>query len=85
MAKAPKSALRDMFISIRRVIVLLVAAFALAMGWPLPVLLTRVAILWATLVILSHGAEILLQYLTHRALERQSEMLVHQDGRAASS
>lgn len=70
--KKPISALHDLFVSIRRVIVLFVAAFALAMGWPLEVVAARLLILWAVLVVVSHAGEILFQYLSHRAILQQS-------------
>lgn len=72
MGKKATSALHDLFVSLRRVVVLVVAAFALAMGWPLQVVGVRVLMLWGTLVVLSHAAEILFQYLSHRALIQQS-------------
>lgn len=72
MKKKQSSALHDLFVALRRVVVLIVAAFGLAAGWPLPVVGTRVLILWATLVVLSHAGEILFQYLSHRALVQQS-------------
>ena len=68
MAKKPTSALHELFVSLRRVIVLVIAAFALAMEWPLDVVAIRVISLWAILVILTHAAEVLFQYLSQRAL-----------------
>ncbi len=67
MAKKPTSALHDLLVSLRRVVVLLVTAFALAMEWPLYVVALRALALWAVLVVLSQTAEILFQYLSHRA------------------
>ena len=72
MGKKTTSALHDLFVALRRVIVLVIAAFGLAMGWPLPVVGARVLVLWGMLVILSNAAEILFQYLSHRALIQQS-------------
>ncbi len=72
MAKKTTSALHDLFVALRRVVVLVIAAFGLAMGWPLPIVGVRVLVLWGTLVVLSHAAEILFQYLSHRALIQQS-------------
>lgn len=72
MAKKHASALHDLFVSLRRVIVLVVTAFALAMEWPLHIVAVRALVLWATLAILSHAAEILFQYLTHRAMIQDS-------------
>ncbi|MBK6766399.1 MAG: hypothetical protein IPG71_08800 [bacterium] len=71
MAKRSKSAVHDLFVAIRRVVVLLIAAFGLAMEWPLPELVTRVAVLWAVLVVVSQAGEVLFQYLTHRAIMQQ--------------
>lgn len=85
MAKQPHSALHDLFVSLRRVIVLLVAAFALAMEWPLPVVATRVVILWAILVVLSHAGEVLFQYLSQQALEQQNNLVTDETGGAARS
>lgn len=85
MAKQHHSALHDLFVSIRRVIVLLVAAFALAMEWPAFVVVSRVAILWAILVVLSHAGEILFQYLSQRALEQQNNLVTDETGGAARS
>ncbi|MBL0061201.1 MAG: hypothetical protein IPP40_06890 [bacterium] len=72
MGKKTTSALHDLFVALRRVIVLVIAAFGLAMGWRLPVVGARVLVLWGMLVILSNAAEILFQYLSHRALIQQS-------------
>jgi putative effector of murein hydrolase LrgA (UPF0299 family) len=71
MAKKPTSALHDLFVSLRRVVVLVITAFALAMEWPLDVVAIRVISLWAILVITTHAAEILFQYLSHRALVQE--------------
>lgn len=85
MAKKSQSALHDLFVSLRRVIVLLVAAFALAMEWPLYEVATRVVILWAILVVLSHAGEVLFQYLSLRALEQQNNVITDETGGAARS
>ncbi|MCB9365988.1 MAG: hypothetical protein H6508_02200 [Calditrichaeota bacterium] len=85
MAKKNRSAIRELLISLRRVVVLLVAAFAIAMKWPVDVLLFRVIALWASLVILSHGAEILFQYLMQRAMEHEAESLTLEQQGAAKS
>lgn len=84
--KKPTSALHDLFVSVRRVIVLFVAAFALAMGWPFEVVAARLLILWAVLVVVSHAGEILFQYLSHRAILQQSaNSAVTPSGGATSS
>lgn len=70
MPKKSRSALHHLLVSLRRVIVLLVAAFALALDWPLHIVAIRVGILWAVLALLSQAAEVLLQYLAHRAQTR---------------
>jgi len=85
MAKRAKSALHDLFVAIRRVIVLLIAAFGLAMEWPLPELAARVAILWAVLVVVSQAGEVLFQYLTHRAIMQQTTFAPEETQGAARS
>ncbi|MCB1059352.1 MAG: hypothetical protein KDB65_03900 [Calditrichaeota bacterium] len=86
MAKKPSSALHDLFVSLRRVIVLVVTAFALAMEWPMHIVAIRVIGLWAVLVILTQSAEVLFQYLSHRALIQQHESSgANPTGGAASS
>lgn len=74
MGKKSTSALHDLFVSLRRVVVLVVTAFALSMKWPLSVVATRALILWATLVVLTHAAEILFQYLSHRAIMQENSV-----------
>lgn len=85
MPKKQHSALHDLLVSLRRVLVLLVTAFAIAMEWPIHVVAARVIILWATLVVVTHAAEILFQYLTQRALERQNDMISQTSRGAVSS
>lgn len=72
MAKKNSSALHELLVGLRRVVVLVVAAFALAMNWPLPVVAMRIGILWAALIVLCSAAEVMFQYLSHRALQQQS-------------
>ncbi|NUO17875.1 hypothetical protein HUU59_00285 [bacterium] len=69
--KKSNSALHDLFVAVRRVILLTVSAFALAMNWPLDVIGIRILILWAILAILTHAGEVLFQYLSHRAILQQ--------------
>ncbi|MBK6909483.1 MAG: hypothetical protein IPH10_00880 [bacterium] len=84
MAKKSNSALHDLFVAVRRVVVLVVTAFGLAMQWPLPVVAIRVAVLWAVLVVLSGFAEIMFQYLSHRALLQQHAAAVGDQANGAS-
>lgn len=80
MAKKQTSALHDLLVSLRRVTLLLVTAFALAMGWPWPVVAMRMFVLWVVLAILTQAGEVLFQYLAHRALRREMQQSVQTTG-----
>ncbi|MCC6475816.1 hypothetical protein IT157_02065 [bacterium] len=80
MAKKQSSALHNLLVSLRRVTLLLVTAFSLAMGWPLQVVAMRVFVLWIILALLTQAGEVLFQYLVHRALQREMQQSAHATG-----
>jgi hypothetical protein len=80
MAKKQPSALHDLLVSLRRVTLLLVTAFSLATGWPLPVVAMRIFVLWTILALLTQAGEVLFQYLAHRALQKQMQQGVQPTG-----
>ena len=82
MAKKQPSALHGLLVSLRRVTLLLVTAFSLAMGWPLPVVAMRVFVLWIILALLTQAGEVLFQYLAHRALQREMQQGIQTTGAA---
>jgi hypothetical protein len=72
MAKQPKSDFNQLLTLVRRIIVLVIAAVGLARDWPYEAVAFRAAGLWAVLYICSLGIELMFQYLSFSALQRDA-------------
>jgi hypothetical protein len=74
MARKVTSDFNQLLTTLRRIIVLGVAAFGLARGWPYESVALRGAILWAVLYFLSMMVELLFQYLGNAAMNSGSRV-----------